>query len=177
MQLMKWFDREFPQDLPAWMFPNILERLRGTPARIVERVKNLTNEQLISRQNKKWSIQENIGHLLTLEPLWSGRLEDLLSGAEKLRAADLSNGATALADYNSQSVEGIVKEFSFARQKYVDQLEKLVDSDLAKSALHPRLNKPMTIIDMTFFVAEHDDHHLACISALLREFPVLKQSK
>jgi hypothetical protein len=36
-------------------------------------------------------------------------------------------------------------------------------------AIHPRLNKPMRLTDHLFFVAEHDDHHLAHISQLKRE--------
>jgi len=37
------------------------------------------------------------------------------------------------------------------------------------SALHPRLQTPMRLIDHLFFIAEHDDHHLAKIGMLLRE--------
>jgi hypothetical protein len=36
--------------------------------------------------------------------------------------------------------------------------------------LHPRLNQPMRVVDLLFFVAEHDDYHLARISELIREF-------
>lgn len=32
--MMKWFDRKFTFDLPASMYPNVVERLRGTPARL-----------------------------------------------------------------------------------------------------------------------------------------------
>ncbi len=39
---------------------------------------------------------------------------------------------------------------------------------LGKTALHPRLKTPMRLIDSLYFVAEHDDHHLAIISNLLR---------
>jgi hypothetical protein len=35
-------------------------------------------------------------------------------------------------------------------------------------AIHPRLNKPMRLVDMLFFQAEHDDYHLARISDLIR---------
>ena len=31
---------------------------------------------------------------------------------------------------------------------------------------HPRLGTPMRLIDLAFFVAEHDDHHLAQITHL-----------
>ncbi len=166
---MKWFERSFPMELPAWMFPNILERLRGTPARLDDRVATIPSKYLIVRVADKWSIQENIGHLLDLEPLWSGRLENLLSGAKKLRPTDLANKATDIADHNSKAIERLLRDFRIARTAFIDKLQALSEEDLAKTALHPRLNKPMTIIDKMFFVAEHDDHHLARMSAILRE--------
>lgn len=163
---MKWFDRSFPTELPLWMFPNILERLRGTPARLEERFNEVPADILLKRLDEKWSIQENAGHLLALEPLWSGRLDDFMSGAEKLRATDLTNKATDLAAYNAKSATTILQEFRAARREFVSKLERLSKSDYSKTALHPRLNKPMTITDKMFFVAEHDDHHLARISAI-----------
>jgi hypothetical protein len=33
--------------------------------------------------------------------------------------------------------------------------------------MHPRLKQPMRLVDHLFFVAEHDDHHLALIRELL----------
>jgi hypothetical protein len=32
-----------------------------------------------------------------------------------------------------------------------------------RSLLHPRLKQPMRLVDHLYFVAEHDDHHLARI--------------
>ena len=40
---------------------------------------------------------------------------------------------------------------------------------LEKTSLHGRLSKPMRLVDCLFFIAEHDDHHIAIISQLLRE--------
>ena len=35
-----------------------------------------------------------------------------------------------------------------------------------KTALDPRLKKPMRTMDLFLFVAEHDDHHLARITKI-----------
>ena len=48
-------------------------------------------------------------------------------------------------------------------------LEKLIElneEDVYKTALHPRLEQPMRTMDLFLFVAEHDDHHLARITAI-----------
>lgn len=165
---MKWFDRKFTLDLPFWMFPNIVERLRGTPARVEELIRNLSNDTLTQRVQGAWSIQENVGHLLDLEPLWFGRTMEFTEGVEVLRPADLSNRKTHEAHHNEQSITAVLAAFRKERRRLVEMLDDVDDSFREASALHPRLNQPMRPIDLAFFIAEHDDHHLARITELIR---------
>lgn len=67
-----WFQREFRSELPTGLAGSILERLRGTPARLEERLRDCTAAQLVHRVADRWSIQEHAGHLWDLEPLWLG---------------------------------------------------------------------------------------------------------
>jgi uncharacterized damage-inducible protein DinB len=165
-----WFERKFDFDLPVWMFPNVLERLRGTPARLEETLAGLTAATLTRRQDDEWSIQENAGHLWDMEALWLGRLDDLLAGAEYLRVADLTNQKTYDAQHNAHSLEAILAAFRRERLAFVRRLDDLTEGDITRTALHPRLKQPMRVLDHIYFVAEHDDHHLAQISRLKRVF-------
>lgn len=162
----RWFERRFAFDLPAERFPLIVERLRGTPLRIRERVAGVEEHGLTRRAGEQWSIQENVGHLLDLEPLWSGRIEDILAGHTIMREADLSNTKTHEADHNDMPVDALLDAFENARLALVAQFDALDAAAVEATALHPRLKQPMRIIDLAFFVAEHDDHHLARITAL-----------
>lgn len=156
-----WFERKFTFDFPVELYPNIAMRLRGTPARAEEVARGLTREQLTRKPEGKWSIQEQIGHLLDLEPLFLTRLEDYLRGAEVLSAADLTNRKTQEAEHNERPVETILRELRVAREKMMEAVDALAPADFARIARHPRLNQPMRLVDLLFFVAEHDDHHLA----------------
>jgi uncharacterized damage-inducible protein DinB len=166
----RWFDRQFERGLPPEAFTDVLERIRGTPSRLEERVRDLTVESLTRRLGERWSIQENVGHLLDLEPLWSGRLDDLGAGLDELRPADLENRKTHEAEHNQRDVAELLVEFRTARLSTVLRLETLSDEQVRRTALHPRLQRPMSVVDLLFFVAEHDDHHLSQISELLRAF-------
>lgn len=168
MPTRRWFDRTFDLGLPPEAFVDILERIRGTPARLEERVRGLTPEQLVRRVDDAWSIQENVGHLLDLEPLWAGRLHDLLAGAATLRPADLENRKTHEAGHNERELARLLEGFRRARTDTVARLDGLESEALNRTALHPRLQQPMTVVDLFFFVAEHDDHHLARITEILR---------
>jgi uncharacterized damage-inducible protein DinB len=164
-----WFEREFPTGLAGHLLPVVVERLRGTPARLGERLTGISRELLIRRIGDTWSIQENAGHLLDLEPLWQQRYEDLLNRRPELTMADLTNRQTQEANHNAMSLDALLRQFRQARAKSVQQLESFPDDQLQLSAQHPRLKKPMNIVDIAYFVAEHDDYHLARISELLRE--------
>jgi len=166
VQRMLWIKREFSLDLPIEIYPNLVERLRGTPARLEDRVATLPPEILTKRGQDDWSIQENVGPLLDLEPLWLGRLEDLMAGKKSLRPADMENQKTNEANHNAVSITYLLSTFRETRLRMVEQLDGIDESAANKSALHPRLNQPMRLIDLVFFIAEHDDHHLAQITAL-----------
>jgi hypothetical protein len=140
--------------------------VRGTPARLEELVNGLAPETLTSQADGRWSMQENAGHLLDLESLVAQRVDEYLAGNNTLHAADMSNRKTYEASHNDVAINTILNAFRTARSELVERLESL-DADLfARSALHPRLNVQMRLVDMLFFQAEHDDYHLARISEL-----------
>jgi hypothetical protein len=163
---IKWTDRRFNFDFPAGIYPEMIERVRGTPARLEELLAGLPPETLTAQVDGRWSMQENAGHLLDLESLVSQRIDEYLAGNSALHAADMSNRKTYDASHNDVSVETILKAFRTARQEIVNRLDSFDAEIFERSALHPRLNVPMRLVDMLFFQAEHDDYHLARISEL-----------
>lgn len=167
---LKWGERTFSFTFPVEVYPEMIERLRGTPARLEDRVQSIAPEILTRRDGDRWSIQENAGHLLDLETLVSGRLDEYLAGAKTLHAADMSNRKTHEADHNQVSMSLILTSFRRDRTALVDRLDQLEPQVFATVAHHPRLNFPMRLVDMIFFQAEHDDYHLARISELIRLF-------
>ncbi len=167
---LKWIDRRFHFDFPVEQYPDVIERLRGTPARAEDRVRGLSREVLTRREGVTWSIQENIGHLLDMEALHDGRINDFLARVPILRAADMSNRQTNEAKHNHRPITEILRQFRTSREQFVARLESLADSDFARVSEHPRLKVPMRLVDFLVFNAEHDDYHLARMSELIRLF-------
>jgi hypothetical protein len=167
---MEWIKRQFTFELPAGMYPNVVERVRGTPARLEDLLRELPTEVLTRRDNDKWSIQEQAGHLLDLEPLGMNRLDDYEAGRDTLRAADMSNRLTHEANHNADAVENVLAAFRRERMEFVARLDAYDEAFVERTALHPRLMMHLRPIDLAFFIAEHDDHHLARISELKRLF-------
>ena len=167
-QIPNWFERKFEFSFPTEMFPNLCARLRGTPARLEEIIRAHSNEKLVQKPEQKWSAQEHAGHLLDLEPLWLARVNDYTTATVELTHADLSNRKTHEAGHNARSREDILADFRKARSLLTDRLSELDPVLFSRTIPHPRLKTPLRLVDHLYFVAEHDDHHLARIWELLK---------
>jgi uncharacterized damage-inducible protein DinB len=164
-----WFERKFEFSFPVEQLPNLCTRLRGTPARLEEVLRGRSHTILIGKEKLKWSAQENAGHLLDLEPLWLARVDDYVAATDQLTVADLKNRKTDEANHNARPPEQILSEFRAARERLLKRVDELDASLISRAIPHPRLKTPMRLVDHLYFVAEHDDHHLARIWELVND--------
>jgi hypothetical protein len=169
MARIKWVDRRFDFNFPVELYPELIERLRGTPARAGDRLAGVPHEVLVRRSGRHWSPQEHVGHLADLdEVLFLPRLDEYDRAVGTLRAADMTNRTTEAAQHNTRSLDAVLNRFRATRARIIDRLEALTPEDFNRTAHHPRLDRSMRLVDMTYFQAEHDDYHLASITEILR---------
>ena len=166
-QIPLWFERKFEFSFSLDLLPNLRSRLRGTPARLEEMLRGRDREILTAKPQGKWSAQEHAGHLLDLESLWLARLEDYVAARGQLTPADLTNRKTDEGNHNARPLEPLLVEFRAARTTLLKRIDELDASLFARTLPHPRLKTPMRLVDHLYFVAEHDDHHLARIWELI----------
>jgi len=167
--VLPWLEYKWSFDFPAGMYRAVLGRLRGTPARLEELLRGASREALERKPGGKWSVLEQVGHLLILdEKLHAPRVEQYLRGETELMAADMTNCATTEASFNQRDPAGLLQEFRAAREKMLRRLDALTLADAERVARHPRLQVPMRLVDLCYFCAEHDDHHVAVIHAMLK---------
>ncbi|MFC2172337.1 DinB family protein [Acidobacteriota bacterium] len=166
----KWTERKFDFGFPDSDYPQLIARLQKTPSTLADLLSKASDEILVRRDGESWSIQENAGHLIDVESLFEGRLEDYAIGAEVLRPAEMTGRATYEADYNRIKTEEILERFRTIREAYVQRLESMKPEAFGSAAMHPRLNKVMRLCDMLLFQAEHDDYHLNRIQELISRY-------
>ncbi len=152
-QVPVWFDRKFDFSFPVEMHPNLCARLRGTPARLEDALRDRAGKTLIAKPQQKWSAQEHAGHLLELEPLWLARVEDYIQGNEQLATTDLQNRKTDDANYNSQPLEQVLGQFRAARKTLLKRLEGLGAGLFSRPIPHPRLKVPMRLVAAICFLS------------------------
>lgn len=163
IQRQIWTDHKFNLGIdPGWAI-NILSRLKSTEILLEHHAKGLAEETLSKQEKGKWSIKEHIGHLTDLEALWMNRFQQIDDGNKELVAADMSNSKTGAANHNACSVNELLLEFRKERKKLILQFQSLSEATLRRQAHHPRIKMMMRPVDLLFFIAEHDDHHLSSI--------------
>ena len=167
-----WLEKQFDFDFPASKYVEFLQSLRETPAKIEVLVENLPREVLVRRDEDSWSIQENVGHFLTAESLFLGRLDDYENDEPVLQPARFEDNPTDKANFNEKEIQWILDEFRKQREIYINRLDVLEPKAFEKAILHPRLNKPMRLCDMLYFHAQHDQHHLTRIAELIELWQV-----
>jgi hypothetical protein len=162
MKRLDWFERKFTFGLPLGMLPFYLERLEGTIFRMEIKLYNVSDEILSTKPDGKWSVKQSIGHLAEVDEVASKRIDEIRNGAEKLSPAVFEP-----KDYNPWPMGDVLEFFKRTRRENLLKYKNLTDTDLTKSSLHPRLNVPMTPVDLAWFDAEHDDHHLVRINEII----------
>ncbi len=167
---MKWTDRKFDFDMPVSAYAEQIQRLKTTPSVLEKLIKDIPKEILTKEPDEGWTIQQNAGHLISVDNLFIGRLDDYEKELEELRPADMTNEATEKMDYNTLDINEIISAFHNKRGIYTARLEKHDADFFARTAWHPRLEKPMRVCDMLLFQAEHDEYHLNRIRELLSIF-------
>lgn len=162
-----WLNRRWTFNFNTDMFPIIYSRLEGS----IPRLQSLfvdADETKAGIAIKGWSAKEHLGHLYDLEELWWNRWEDYKNKKEELTAADITNRRTTEANHNLKNIHELIAAFTRERQKILDAIYSCDQEMLSRTSLHPRLKTPMRLVDYLYFVAEHDDHHIAAIMLLLR---------
>jgi len=161
--LIKWFDRKFDSNVSIDHFGEILRRLENFPVVLHKWLKTCPKAMTTFKSEGKWSVNENIGHLTLLESLWRRRFQDIKDEKQDMFPADLNNTATEQASFNTLAMNDLINRLAYERAKTIALLRQISKDDLLKKSTHPRLNLQMTIVDLMYFVAEHDDHHMQAI--------------
>lgn len=162
MSTLRWFDRKMTFGLPKEMLPFYLERLEGTLPRLERKVEGLDDAMLSARTNGAWSIKQHIGHLAEVDRIANHRIREMLNGAEVMSPAVFEP-----QDYNPWPIGQVLAFFRNVRHENLATYRSIPEAELLKSSKHPRLGVLMTPVDLAWFDAEHDDHHLVKINEII----------
>lgn len=167
--LTPWLYRRWTFDFPAELYPAIIERLRGTPARAEELVRAVAPDTLTRSIEGGWSIQRHLAHIADLESLLTQRLDAYEQGVAVLPPADMQNEESVNADHDAVPIADVLARLRARREATISRLESYPRDFFARSAWHERLGIQKRVVDSCSFFADHDDHHFALIRSLVKQ--------
>lgn len=169
MNQLKWINRKFDFGFQKEYLPFMIERVKATSARIAEMIEGKSEAELSRRNGNEWSVKEHIGHLIDLEELHSARVDQFKEGLTELQPADMSNKKTYEANHNLKSTGDLLAELKTVRRHFIKAVLEIKEEKLEHKAMHPRLRQQISITDLVYFVAEHDNQHLTIMGMLLKD--------
>ena len=167
MRITPWSDRQLVFGKGLDELPVLLERVKGTTARLVHITAHVPRERLILRPFGKWSIFEHISHLIYLQDRLDERVDDFEARRPELCAIDLSGQDPILAKHRGQELGDLIEEFRLKREYFVRRVQDLDPGAARHTALNRCRGVRMSIVDTVLYVADHDDHHLASMRSIL----------
>jgi uncharacterized damage-inducible protein DinB len=139
----------------------------GTPARLLQLAGHEPPERLNLRRQGSWSVKEHIGHLILVQDRMEPRLEDIGQRRSQLTQVDLTDQEHFVAGHGRREMGDLIEEFRLKRIYFSERIMAMGQAELLHRAAHPCTGRWMTPADILYFLAEHDDHHLALMRQLL----------
>lgn len=171
----------------------IIQSLQDSFDQVTACVESTPDEIFYQKKNGKWSIAENLSHLIqSTKPLASVLKKNKLlllgfgisfSGSDKFETlrsnyllklsqglAPANGGGFISKDFASISKETFLKNWNLIGDKFPSRIDQWSESNLDRFKLpHPLLGK-LTVREMLFFTVFHNEHHLRTMKLLKESF-------
>lgn len=161
MKLIPWSQRRLEFNKGVEDLPFLLERMAGTPARVAALFRELSMESMTLRVHDDLSVLDRVAQMLYLDIRFQDRVDDLLARRPRLCEIAFADEGTLRAAQRDRDIGDMLEEFRLRRSSLVHRFNALDTSTISFKAMHPCQKRPMGVVDMALWIAEHDDHILA----------------
>jgi DinB superfamily len=148
-------------------FPELLQFLENTSARITELMKGLSDSELRWRNSEsEFSVVENACHLRDLEAQgYAPRITCMLDEIDPALADFDGARVAAESNYNCEQPELALQTFLLTRQQNVQKLRSLTEEQLRREGLLEGVGRT-TLMRLAEMMREHDKGHLEDLRVL-----------
>lgn len=171
----------------------IIQSLQASFDQVTACIESTPDEIFYHKKNGKWSIAENLSHLIqSAKPVASVLKKNKLllvgfgislSGSDKFEtlrsnyllklsqgSAPKNGGGFISKNVNSNSKEKFLESWNLIGSKFPDRINLWSENTLDRFKLpHPLLGK-LTVREMLFFTVFHNEHHLRTMKQLNQNF-------
>jgi hypothetical protein len=146
---------------------SILQRLQTQLSSLPALLEGVPRENLDQRVGDKWSVTENLAHLVRHTELTIERVERILAEQEPAFPAYRAEQDPDWPACRSRSFEQSFERLHAARAALVAAVERLTPGDLGRTGRHARFG-PLSLRAWLDFYLVHEGHHLYVITKRAR---------
>ncbi len=144
-----------------------LEAAEKSPKQVAAAVSGLPEKVLRYKPAPdKWCIHEILGHLADIEIVYAFRLRQMLADKKPVIAPIDQNAWAQNLGYLETPPAELIALYGLNRHANLRLLQRLVPSDLGKSAYHPETKQDSTVEQLVERMAVHGASHLEQIERL-----------
>jgi len=142
------------------LYPALVCRLKTQHLAVAEIVKHI-DEQRLNHQPEpgKWSIKDNIAHLVSYQPVFIGRVHQMLKGDTPIFNAYRADNEADFIEAQGLSLADLLSKLNGNRRQILELITNLPDDQLSLKGTHPKYGTLM-ITEWTEFFLLHEAHHL-----------------
>jgi len=142
------------------LYPALVCRLKTQHLAVDEIVKHI-DEQRLNHQPEpgKWSIRDNIAHLVSYQPVFIGRVHQMLKGDTPTFNAYRADDEADFIEARGLSLNDMLSKLNGNRRQILELITNLPDDQLSLKGTHPKYGTLM-ITEWTEFFLLHEAHHL-----------------
>jgi hypothetical protein len=150
------------------LYSAIVCRLKSQHLALREIIKNVDEEKLHAEPAPgKWSIADNIAHLVTYQPVFMGRIHQILKGENPTFNAYRADDEADFINARQWPLPEMLSKLEGNRRQILELITNLSDEQLLLTGTHPKFGL-LTIPGWTEFFLLHEAHHLFTIFRLAK---------
>ena len=142
------------------LYSALVCRLKTQHLAVAELVKNIDDQRLNQHPEPgKWSIKDNIAHLVSYQPVFIGRVHQMLKGDTPAFNAYRADNEPDFIEAQGWPLTDLINKLNGNRRQILELITNLPDDQLSLKGTHPKFGT-MMITEWTEFFLLHEAHHL-----------------
>jgi hypothetical protein len=142
------------------LYSALICRLKTQHLAVAEIVKHIDEVRLNQQPEPgKWSIKDNIAHLTTYQPVFIGRVHQVLKGDTPVFSAYRADDEADFIEARKLPLEDLLSKLNGNRRQILELITNLPDDQLSLKGTHLKYGT-LTIPEWTEFFLLHEAHHL-----------------
>lgn len=151
------------------LYPSLTDRLKTQHGSIEKILSAMDSSRLLIRpQPTKWNIHDNLAHLARYQPVFIGRVNQILLETAPSFGRYNAAGDPEFEIWRTLDTDSLIKQLNTDRKSIFDLITNITDNQLNRVGIHIKYGS-LNIIQWTEFFLLHEAHHIFTIFQLAHD--------